>query len=126
MKYDRLGVISMSLAKKSCKPCRGAVPVLNEEEISAYMKEVTEWQLVAGKKIKKKIEFKDFMGPMDLANKVAAVAEGENHHPDLLIRWGALEIEIWTHSVDGLTESDFILAAKIDQLANSIEKESKG
>lgn len=107
----------MSLANRSCKPCRGDVPALSREDIEPFMKQISGWQLVDDHKIRKKIKFKNFMGPMELANEIASLAEEEGHHPDLYIRWGELMVEIWTHKVNGLTESDFVLAAKIDQIS---------
>lgn len=106
----------MALADKKCIPCRGGVPTLTESEIDPLIKELPEWQVIEGKKLYRSIKFKDFVQPMELANKIAAIAEEEGHHPDLIVRWGELVIEIWTHKVNGLTESDFILAAKIDNL----------
>lgn len=106
----------MSLANKECKPCRGDVPVLGPQEVDALLKEVDGWSSFNAERIEKSYLFKDFMGAMTLANKIAEIAEQEGHHPDLHIRWGELRVEIWTHAVNGLTENDFILAAKIDSL----------
>ncbi len=108
----------MSLSDKTCVPCRGGVPTLSIEECEKLLKEVNGWTHEDGKKILKSYKFNDFMSAMNLANKVAAVSEEENHHPDLLVRWGELKIEIWTHKVNGLTENDFILAAKIDSISS--------
>ncbi|MEZ4487177.1 MAG: 4a-hydroxytetrahydrobiopterin dehydratase [Cyanobacteriota/Melainabacteria group bacterium] len=107
----------MSLAKKGCKPCRGDSPVLAPKEIDALLKEVDGWSSFNAERIEKSYSFPDFMGAMELANKIALIAEQEGHHPDLHIRWGELRVEIWTHAVNGLTENDFILAAKIDDLS---------
>ena len=106
----------MALKDKECIPCRGGVPPLTEREIEPFIKELADWQVIEGKKIRKEIKFDDFAQSMEMANRIAELAEREGHHPDLLVRWGELVIEIWTHKVDGLTESDFILAAKIDDL----------
>ncbi len=107
----------MSLSKKTCIACTKGMPTLTVDECREFLKQINGWTLEGGKKILKSYKFKDFMSAMNLANKIADVAEHENHHPDLLVRWGELKIEIWTHKVDGLTESDFILAAKIDELS---------
>ncbi|MEZ4846345.1 MAG: 4a-hydroxytetrahydrobiopterin dehydratase [Bdellovibrionota bacterium] len=105
-----------SLENKSCIPCSGGVPPLSKEEIQKYQKEVTGWEVNSSGHLFKTITFKDFMGAMNLANKIAVVAEKEGHHPDITIAWGKCTVEIWTHKINGLTESDFILAAKIDAL----------
>lgn len=106
----------MSLKDKKCIPCRGGVPALEGKEIEPLLKEVDGWQLVDDKKIQKSFKTKDFVHSMDIANKITELAESEGHHPDLHVAYGSLGIEIWTHKVGGLTESDFILAAKIDDL----------
>src|SRR5215210_1098214 len=101
------------LADKKCVPCRGGVPPLSHEEIQPLLARVEEWRVEGDKKLIKSYKFSDFMGPMRFANQIARVAEEEGHHPDLSVAWGKLEAQIWTHKVDGLTESDFILASKI-------------
>jgi len=93
------------------------VPVLSGEEIDRFGSELPEWSIVEKKKLTRIYTFKNFQQAMDLAKKIAEIAEAENHHPDLLVRWGELKVELWTHKVDGLTENDFILAAKIEQCA---------
>jgi 4a-hydroxytetrahydrobiopterin dehydratase len=107
--------MSIDLADKKCVPCRGGVPPLSHDEIQPLMERVNGWTVEADKKLIKTYKFKDFMGPMGFANRIAEIAEGEGHHPDLYVAWGKVEVFIWTHKVDGLTESDFILAAKIDR-----------
>ncbi len=104
------------LADKKCVPCRGGVPPLAREEIQPLLARVDGWHVEADKKLTKSFKFKDFMGPVKFTNAIAEVAEEEGHHPDLYVAWGELRAIIWTHKVDGLTESDFILAAKIDRL----------
>jgi 4a-hydroxytetrahydrobiopterin dehydratase len=78
--------------------------------------QVAGWQVVNGHHLLKSCSFPDFRTALDFVNRVGAVAEQEGHHPDLYLAWGKVEVKIWTHKIDGLTESDFILAAKIDQL----------
>lgn len=107
----------MGLAEKTCIPCRGGVPPLSRGQIEPLLAELEGWHVQDDKRLEKSFEFKDFAGAMKLANAVAEVAEEQGHHPDLLVRWGELKIELWTHKIDGLTESDFILAAKIDRVA---------
>lgn len=107
----------MSLSKKTCVPCTSGANKLTAAECEDLLKQVSGWNIEDGnKKISKGYKFSDFMQAMSLANEIAQLAEEENHHPDLLVRWGELKIEIWTHKVDGLTENDFILASKIDRL----------
>ncbi len=108
----------MGLAEKNCVPCRGGVPPLTKDEIAPLFKELRNWTCGEDRRLVKSYKFDDFKGAMELANKIAVIAESEGHHPDLLVRWGELRIDLWTHKVDGLTESDFILAAKIDQLGD--------
>jgi 4a-hydroxytetrahydrobiopterin dehydratase len=108
----------MSLTEKKCIPCSGGTPPLTASERETLIKQLSGWEIETEKKLVKSFSFKDFSEPMKLANKIWAVAELEGHHPDLFVCWGKLKVEIWTHAVGGLTESDFILAAKIDQAAN--------
>ncbi|HNB23141.1 MAG TPA: 4a-hydroxytetrahydrobiopterin dehydratase [Candidatus Melainabacteria bacterium] len=107
----------MTLTQKKCIPCSGGTPQLTESERESFLKEIEGWQVDEEKKLVKTFSFSDFNGPMELANKCWQVAESEGHHPDLFVAWGKLTVEIWTHAVGGLTESDFILAAKIDEAA---------
>jgi len=104
------------LADKKCVPCRGGVPALTAAEQAALLAKLDGWQVENDKKLIKSYLFKDFMGPVRFCNAIAEVAEEEGHHPDLYVRWGELRAYIWTHKVDGLTESDFFMAAKIDRL----------
>ena len=106
----------MSLSEKTCVPCRGDVPPFSASEIAPLISELTGWQVDNNKKLIKSVRLNNFAQSLELANKIGALAEEQGHHPDLLVRWGELRIELWTHKVDGLTESDFILAAKIDRL----------
>ena len=105
------------LLNKKCQPCQGRVPPLPSEEVERLLEELGEkWALNTAGHLYKEYDFSDFMGPMNLANKIAALAEREGHHPDLTISWGRCAVEIWTHKINGLTENDFILAAKIGSL----------
>jgi len=107
----------MSLLSKKCSACEGNVPLLTTEEIQTFLKQVPDWQLVLeGKRIKRDLEVKSFKRGMRFFQKVAEIAEEEGHHPDLhLTEYKKASIELWTHSVGGLTENDFIEAAKIDK-----------
>lgn len=108
----------MTLAEKTCAPCRKAedAHLLTEEETKPLLAQLKEWQIENNKKLVKVLKFDNFKQSMDHATKIAKIAEEQNHHPDLIVRWAELRIEIWTHTVNGLTENDFILAAKIDRL----------
>ncbi len=106
----------MNLADQQCIPCRGGVPPLPRERIEALLKELERgWTLNAARHLYRVYEFRDFAGAMAFANRVADIAEQQGHHPDLRISWGWCGVEIWTHKIDGLTESDFFLAAKADR-----------
>ncbi|HUJ80953.1 MAG TPA: 4a-hydroxytetrahydrobiopterin dehydratase [Candidatus Acidoferrales bacterium] len=104
------------LASKNCVPCRGGVPPLAGKELDALAKQVPDWKVVDGHHIVRLYKFPDFRQALAFVNKVGALAEEQGHHPDILLAWGKAEITTWTHAINGLTESDFILAAKIDRL----------
>ena len=106
----------MSLAEKHCVPCRGGVPPLQGEALEAMKAQVPDWQVADGHHLTRSFTVPDFRTALAFVNRVGAVAEEEGHHPDLLLAWGKVDIKVWTHKIDGLTESDFILAAKADQL----------
>lgn len=106
----------MSLAEKKCVPCTGKTPVLEEKEVERLLRELEpQWQIENGKKLSRSYHFDNFLKPMRLAKVLADIAEEQQHHPDLVIRWGELKIDLWTHAINGLSEADFILAAKFDQ-----------
>ncbi len=105
-----------SLAEKSCVPCRGGVPPLRGEALQTLAKQVEGWTVNNEQHLSKNFKFPDFRAALAFVNKVGALAEEQGHHPDIFLAWGKVDITIWTHKIDGLTESDFILAAKIDQL----------
>jgi 4a-hydroxytetrahydrobiopterin dehydratase len=104
------------LASKSCTPCRGGTPPLAGQELEALAKQVPQWKVVNGHHITRVFAFPDFRQALAFVNKAGAIAEEQGHHPDILLSWGKAEITTWTHSINGLSESDFILAAKIDKL----------
>ena len=106
----------MGLADNKCVPCRGGIPPLPADRIEALLKELGRgWVLSKNGHLERLYTFKDFMQSLAFANKVGAVAEAEGHHPDLHVAWGKCTVEIWTHKINGLTESDFYLAAKADR-----------
>jgi len=109
---------SEQLTSRKCVPCEGGVPKLTQQEAEAQVNQLEGWSICHnGERIRKEWKVRNFMAGMNFFNEVAEVAETEGHHPDLRI-WGYrnVEIEIWTHAIGGLSENDFILAAKIDQL----------
>ena len=109
-------VVMSGLAAKTCVSCRGGVPPLKGEELAALEKQVDGWSVIEEHHITKTFKFPDFREALAFVNRVGELAEEQGHHPDILLAWGKVEITTWTHKIDGLTESDFILAAKIDQL----------
>jgi 4a-hydroxytetrahydrobiopterin dehydratase len=104
------------LASKHCVPCRGGVPPLAGEELNRLASLLPDWRLVDGHHIRKTFLFPDFKTALDFVDRIGALAEREGHHPDLFLAWGRVDVTTYTHKIDGLTESDFILAAKVDEL----------
>ena len=108
-----------TLANRTCVPCRGGTPPLKGKDLSDFhgmLSDPAQWDVVDQHHLVRTIKFPDFKSALAFVSKVGAVAEEQGHHPDILLGWGKVEINLWTHAVDGLTESDFILAAKIDQI----------
>ena len=106
----------MSLAEQKCVPCRGGVPPMAKDRAEAMLRELDHgWCLNPDGHLERAYAFEDFAQAMAFANRVADVAEAEGHHPDLHIAWGKCKVEIWTHKIQGLTESDFYFAAKADR-----------
>jgi len=104
------------LAQKTCIPCRGGVPPLKGEELDALQEKLgNDWQIINEHHLEKEYIFADFRQALDFTVKVGEVAENQGHHPDIYLAWGKVKLTIWTHKIDGLTESDFIFAAKADQ-----------
>jgi len=109
----------VSLADKTCVPCKGGVPPLKGKELTQMQQQLPEsahWKVVDEHHLERMYKFPDFKSALAFVNKVGALAEEQGHHPDIFLAWGKVGITTWTHKVDGLTESDFILAAKIDRL----------
>jgi 4a-hydroxytetrahydrobiopterin dehydratase len=105
------------LVNKKCIPCQGGVPPLKGDELAAFKEKLgSEWNVVNEHHLEKTFTFENFQEALDFTNRVGALAEAEAHHPDIYLAWGRVTITIWTHKIDGLTESDFILAAKADQV----------
>ena len=104
------------LADKKCVPCRGDVLPLKGKELEAMHENVPQWTVEKEHHIHREFRFPDFKQALDFVNRVGALAEEEGHHPDILLSWGKAGVTLWTHKIDGLSESDFIMAAKIDRL----------
>jgi 4a-hydroxytetrahydrobiopterin dehydratase len=104
----------MDLAEKTCVPCRGGVPPLTADEIRPLIAQVDNWKVVKNHHIEKDFKFPDFKSALQFVVRIGVIAEEQKHHPDIYLAWGKVEVKIWTHKIDGLTESDFILAARID------------
>jgi 4a-hydroxytetrahydrobiopterin dehydratase len=105
------------LAAKECVPCKGGVPPLKGESLKKLLAAVGNgWHVVEEHHLEKQYKFEDFQQALDFTNRVGEMAELQNHHPDIYLAWGKVKVTIWTHKIDGLTESDFIFAAKTDQL----------
>jgi 4a-hydroxytetrahydrobiopterin dehydratase len=113
---DSTNAPGAELAAKSCVPCRGDVPPLQRQQISNLRVGIPDWDVIEDHHLSRTYTFKGFGPGLVFVNEVGAIAESEGHHPDIYLAWGKVEIKIWTHKIDGLSESDFILAAKCDQL----------
>lgn len=104
------------LIHKSCTPCqKGRVP-LSGDALEPFLKQLKGWKVVEERLLEKEYDFPDFQKALDFANQIGKVAEAECHHPDLYLSYGKVKVQLWTHKIGGLSENDFILAAKCDQL----------
>jgi 4a-hydroxytetrahydrobiopterin dehydratase len=108
--------MATTLADQKCIPCRGGTPPLTHEQIAPLSAQLEGWQVEDDKKLIKSFKVKNWVEAVDFVNRISPVAEAENHHPDLYVRWGEVRVYLWTHKIDGLTESDFYMAAKIDRV----------
>ena len=107
--------MASKLASRRCVPCRGDTPPLSPAETERLLGELGgDWSVADGHHLTKTYQFPDFMSALAFVNRVGGVAESEGHHPDIELTWGRVTVKIWTHAIDGLTESDFVLAAKAD------------
>lgn len=106
-----------TLANKQCVPCQGGTSALAGEPLAALHRELGGgWMVAAGHHLEKEYRFNNFREALAFTNRVGELAEQQGHHPEIYLAWGKVKITLWTHKVNGLTESDFVLAAKIDQL----------
>jgi len=105
------------LAKKECVPCKGGIPPLKGDELQSLLEKLgSHWKVIQEHHLEKGYKFDNFKQALNFTNKVGEFAETIGHHPDIYLAWGKVNLTIWTHKVDGLTENDFIFAAKADQL----------
>jgi 4a-hydroxytetrahydrobiopterin dehydratase len=105
------------LSRQKCTPCQGGVEPLKGQDIDELFKQLSEgWQVIDEHHLEKSYKFKNFVQALDFVNKIGALAEEQGHHPDIFLAWGKVKITLWTHKIDGLHKSDFIMAAKIDRV----------
>ena len=121
-KYLQNNILMTDLTKKKCVPCEGGLIPFDVSEIHKYQKKVDGWDVIKNENniffLFKKFNFKNFLDSQNFINNVGKISEDEGHHPDISFGWGYAEIKITTHAIEGLSENDFILAAKIDRLIN--------
>jgi len=107
----------MVLAEKECVPCKGGIPSLKGSDLTRLASQLNPgWQVVNEHHLEREFKFNNFRDALAFTNKVGELAEAQGHHPDVYLAWGKVKITLWTHKIDGLTESDFIMDAKVDQL----------
>ncbi len=105
-----------ALAKKNCVPCRGGVPPMSGDRMTDLLSQLDSWAVEREHHLTRTYAFPDFVEALGFVNRVGEIAEQQGHHPDIHLAWGKVRVDVWTHKIDGLTESDFILAAKIDEI----------
>ena len=107
----------VALAEKECVQCKGGVPPLKGKDLAQLHSELKPgWQIINEHHLEREFKFKDFREALSFTNRVGELAEAQGHHPDIYLSWGKVKVTTWTHKIDGLTESDFVLAAKVDRL----------
>jgi|TARA_Y100000310_G_scaffold224384_1_gene226200 4a-hydroxytetrahydrobiopterin dehydratase len=110
----------MDLSSKQCIPCRGGVPPLKGAELDQLRDQIDDgWEIIDEHHLSRSFKFKNFAAALGYVNRVGEMADEQQHHPDIYLAWGKVRVEVWTHKIDGLTESDFIFAARADQLVQS-------
>lgn len=107
-----------NLAAKKCVPCEGGVPPLDASRVDELLEQVEGWKVENNQHLERTFRFEDFATGLAFVNQVGTIADQEGHHPDVHLAWGKVRIELWTHKINGLTESDFILAAKINTVSS--------
>ena len=115
MLHEKRTKMQRELANKKCRPCEKGTSPLKAEALVNFQRQLGDgWKVVDEHHLEKEFRFKDFREALDFTNRIGAIAEQEGHHPDIFLSWGKVKLELWTHSVGGLSENDFILAAKAD------------
>jgi len=109
----------MDLRAKHCVPCEGGVPKLDDTQVATLLREVSGWE-ARDQQLHRAFTFRDFVTAMRFVNRMADVAEAEGHHPDFTVHYRQVDVSVWTHAIGGLSENDFILAAKISPLAEGL------
>jgi len=105
------------LARKNCVPCKGGLPPLKGNDLALLARELGEgWRVINDHHLEREYKFENFRKALDFTNQVGELAEQQNHHPDIYLAWGRVKLTLWTHKIDGLTESDFVFAAKVNQM----------
>lgn len=111
--------MSQNLAEKECVPCKGGVPPMEGAEVARLLEELGGgWKAADGRRLEKVYTFRNFREALAFTNKIGEIAERQGHHPDINLAWGMVKVAVWTHKINGLTESDFIFAAKVEEMAN--------
>jgi len=111
-----------SLKDRSCKPCREGTPPIIGEDLRQMRAMLDEgWNVIGEHHIEKEFKFRDWAEAQDFTKRVADLAQQEDHHPDILLQWGKVKVTLWTHKINGLSQNDFILAAKTDEIARQIQ-----
>ncbi|MDX1630536.1 MAG: 4a-hydroxytetrahydrobiopterin dehydratase [Thermoanaerobaculia bacterium] len=109
------------LSERSCVPCEGGVDPLEGNAVAAMVEKIDDgWEVVEGHHLHREFDLEDFQEALDFTNRVGEIAEEEDHHPVIHLTWGEVKLDIWTHAIDGLSENDFILAAKVDELYDDL------
>ena len=104
------------LAKKTCIPCKGGVPPLKGTKLDELLEKLkNDWKIIKEHHLEKEYSFKNFKEALSFTIKIGELSENQGHHPDIFLAWGKVKLTIWTHKIDGLTESDFIFAAKAEK-----------
>ena len=106
----------MRLAEKNCTPCRGGVPPLGASAAAEFLQQLDDWEVVEGHHLTRTFKLPDFKTALGFVNRIGMMAEEQNHHPDIYLAWGKARVDVWTHKINGLTESDFVFAAKCEVL----------
>jgi 4a-hydroxytetrahydrobiopterin dehydratase len=116
-KQNPVSVKLEEMAVKECVPCKSGRPPLKGDELARFARPLgEEWKVIGEHHLEREFKFEDFRGALDFTNRVGELAEQQNHHPDIYLAWGKVKLTLWTHKIDGLTESDCVFAAKVNKL----------